>query len=295
MKTRRQFLLNSLLSATLARSGTLLAQQRVLPLNTPGIDHLDIIVPDPETSARFYMQLFNTALHAQPFRGAQRYFILFGDMNVRREVGYMAIGAANGRETGIGHFCTSVVDWRENSNAIWEAMAEEFSSTGLGDFPGSTGFGGLFEDPDGIEIQFLPSPDTLVTAATPSDLVAHHQGLITPLSVDHVMLNVSDLDAALRWYRILYGPENGYDGNTAWFEFPLSNTRLELQESSYGYNKQPGIDHFGIKTLPFAANDIVDFLNFFEVDLANISSENGMVTNLTFTDPDGITISLNPV
>ncbi|MFV1174451.1 cyclic pyranopterin monophosphate synthase MoaC, partial [Klebsiella pneumoniae] len=45
---------------------------------------------------------------------------------------------------------------------------------------------------DGIEIQFLPAPDTLVTAAVPSELVAWHEGLVTPQHVDHVLLDVSD-------------------------------------------------------------------------------------------------------
>src|SRR5688572_7672673 len=51
-------------------------QKSLLPLNTPKVDHLDVIVPNVETSARFYMSVFNTKLHAQPFQGSQRYFVL---------------------------------------------------------------------------------------------------------------------------------------------------------------------------------------------------------------------------
>ena len=50
----------------------------LLPLNTPKVDHLDVIVPNVEASARFYMSVFNTKLHAQPFQGGFRYFVLFG-------------------------------------------------------------------------------------------------------------------------------------------------------------------------------------------------------------------------
>ena len=71
-----------------------LAQQKVLPLDTPGLDHLDVIVEDVEKSARFYMGLFRTTLHAQPFQGAFRYFVLLGPLPEDRAVGYLAVGAS---------------------------------------------------------------------------------------------------------------------------------------------------------------------------------------------------------
>ena len=94
------------------------APARLLPLNTPKIDHLDVIVPNVEASARFYMGVFNTTLHAQPFQGGFRYFVLFGDLPANRQVGYLAIGDSRGRGTYIGHFCTSVFDYRRDSAAI---------------------------------------------------------------------------------------------------------------------------------------------------------------------------------
>jgi len=170
--------------------------QRLLPLDTPGLDHLDVIVADVEKTTRFYMGLLRTTLHAQPFQGGQRYFVLLGPLPENRAVGYLAIGASRGRGNYIGHFCTSVVKWRENTQAIFAQMKEQFRAQGFGEFPGSTGFGGIFNDPDGIEIQFLPSPDTLVTAAVPSDLVPAMQGLITPERVDSALLRVRPEESA---------------------------------------------------------------------------------------------------
>jgi catechol 2,3-dioxygenase-like lactoylglutathione lyase family enzyme len=228
-----------------------LAQASVLPLNTPGLDHLDVIVPDVEKSARFYMGLFKTALHAQPFQGGQRYFILLSPLNEKRELGYIAIGDARGRGTYIGHFCTSVVEWRRDSEAIFASMAEQFRAAGLGEFPGSTGFGGIFQDPDGIEIQFLPAPDTLVTAAVPSDLVPGGQGLVTPLRVDNVLVYVSDLERALAYYRILYGMESSGDDSAAVFTF-ANGSRLLLQQTRYEYGSaQTRIARYGIRVEPF--------------------------------------------
>ncbi|HHX82023.1 MAG TPA: VOC family protein, partial [Pseudomonadaceae bacterium] len=153
-----------------------LAQDAVLPLRTPGLDHLDVMVPDVEATSKFYMGLFKTELHAQAFRGGFRYFVLFNPLTESREVGYVAVGDSSGRGSYIGHFCTSVYDWRRDSEAIMQGMGEQFAAGGFGEFPGSTGFGGVFRDPDGTEIQFLPAPDTLVTVAEPSDLVPWHQG-----------------------------------------------------------------------------------------------------------------------
>lgn len=251
-RTRREVL--GLLAATATVAGSAAAAQeqpRLLPLDTPGLDHLDVIVPDVEKTARFYMGLFRTALHAQPFQGAQRYFVLLGQLPANRAVGYLAVGDSRGRGTYIGHFCTSVRNWQRDSAAVFAAMKERFSAAGLGEFPGTTGFGGVFDDPDGIEIQFLPSPDTLVTAAVPSTLVPAHQGLVTPLRMDHVVLQVSQLERALAYYRILYGPESARDGDRATFTFP-NGTRLVLESTRYAYGEsQPRIARYGILVEPF--------------------------------------------
>jgi predicted enzyme related to lactoylglutathione lyase len=249
MKTTRRELLGALAALGLPRMT--FAQANLLPLNTPGLDHLDVIVPDVEKSARFYMGLFKTTLHAQPFQGGQRYFVLLGPLNERREVGYIAIGDSRGRGTYIGHFCTSVVEWRRDSAAIFAEMAEQFRAAGLGEFPGSSGFGGIFADPDGIEIQFLPAPDTLVTAAVPSELVAWEQGLVTPLHVDNMLLHVSDMERALAYYRILYGAESSRGDNDAAFTF-VNGSRLLLQQTRYEYGSaQARIARYGIRVEAF--------------------------------------------
>ena len=71
--------------------------QASLPLENLGIEHLDIIVPDPAASARFYARVFRTTLHQQPVRDTLRYFVLLGDLPPDRQVGYIAIGAAQAR------------------------------------------------------------------------------------------------------------------------------------------------------------------------------------------------------
>jgi predicted enzyme related to lactoylglutathione lyase len=270
-----------------------LAQDSVLPLRTPGLDHLDVMVPDVEATTKFYMGLFKTELHAQAFRGAFRYFVLLNPLTESREVGYLAVGDSSGRGSYIGHFCTSVRDWQRDGEAIMKEMTEEFAAAGFGEFPGSRGFGALFTDPDGIEIQYLPAPDTLVTAAEPSQLVPWHQGLVTPHGVQSVLLRVRDLERALAWYGILYGTHAWTpDMSMAYFEFPESQTRLYLEQARYEFNHEPGIVLFGIKVDAFdkaAVSDAVVALG------GTILPVPGNEQLLRIRDPDGNVVQLHPV
>ena len=106
-RLRRRSLLGALcagVGATLLRRQTH-GQARALPLQNLGLEHLDIVVPDPAASARFYKRVFSSPLHEQDFRGGKRYFVLLGGLPPDRQVGYIAIGAANGRPIGVGHYC----------------------------------------------------------------------------------------------------------------------------------------------------------------------------------------------
>jgi catechol 2,3-dioxygenase-like lactoylglutathione lyase family enzyme len=285
---RRRTFLGTL--AALGLPGFTFAQDALLPLNSPGLDHLDVIVPDVAATARFYMGVFKTSLHAQPFQGGSRYFVLLGPLPENRAVGYLAIGDSRGRGTYIGHFCTSVVEWRRDSMAIFAAMAESFSAAGLGEFPGSTGVGGIFADPDGIEIQFLPAPDTVVTAAVPSDLVPSGQGLVTPLRVDNVLLQVSDLERALAYYRILYGNETQQRDPAGRAVFAFANgSRLLLEQTNYTYGAaQPRIARFGIRVEPFDRAAVTAGITALGATVLDADDNNV----LRFRDPDGNVVEL---
>jgi catechol 2,3-dioxygenase-like lactoylglutathione lyase family enzyme len=266
----------------------------LLPINTPKIDHLDVIVPDVEKTARFYMSVFNTSLHAQPFQGGQRYFVLLGDLPENRRVGYIAVGDSRGRGTYIGHFCTSVFNYRENAAAITQQLTEAYERAGFGNFASVSrgGIGGIFSDPDGIEIQFLPAPDTLITAAVPSNLVEWHKGLLTPRGVDHVLLKVSNLSKALQFYRVLYGKKDVRDRKTGRVWFPIGDTRLGLEETKYQFGDKPRIAHFGIKVAPFDRAAVSEGLTKLGAQILPSEDEPDV---LRFKDPDGITVELKAV
>jgi catechol 2,3-dioxygenase-like lactoylglutathione lyase family enzyme len=262
-------------------------QNGLLPINTPKLDHLDIIVPNVEASARFYMGVFNTALHAQPFQGGFRYFVLLGDLPENRQVGYVAIGNSRGRGTYIGHFCTSIFNYRRDSAAITSALAEAVEKAGLGKLSVGGGVAGLFSDPDGIEIQFLPAPDTLVTAAVPSDLVEHRKGLVTPRGVDHVLLHVADLQKGAQFYRILYGKEAIHEKSPERIWFQIGDTRLGLEQARAG--QKPHIEHFAIKVAAFDRAVVTAGLTKLGAQIIPSPDEQDV---LRFRDIDGISVEL---
>jgi catechol 2,3-dioxygenase-like lactoylglutathione lyase family enzyme len=236
------------------------------------------------------MGVFNTRLHAQPFQGGFRYFILLGDLPASRQVGYIAIGDSRGRGTYIGHFCTSVFDYRRDSAAIMTALAEAVDKAGLGKLSGGGGVSGIFSDPDGIEIQFLPAPDTVVTAAVPSDLVTPNMGLVTPKGVDHVLLHVADLQKGVQFYRILYGKEATHEKGPERVWFQIGDTRLGVEQAPPG--QKPHIEHFAIKVAAFDRGAVTAGLTKLGARVIPSPDESDV---LRFRDLDGITLELKAV
>src|SRR5688572_19308158 len=118
---------------------------RMLPLDNLGIEHLDIVVPDPAASARFYARVFKTTLHQQPVRDTLRYFVLLGDLPQDRQVGYIAIGAAGDRPPSIGHYCVLAKVYQR------AGFQTALQAAGLPSVPTAAGGLGMWPDPDGLE------------------------------------------------------------------------------------------------------------------------------------------------
>lgn len=218
-------------------------QPRALPLRNLGLEHLDIVVPDTAVSARFYKTLFSSPLHEQEFRGGKRYFVLLGGLPPDRQVGYIAIGAANGRPVGVGHYCTLA------ESVDLPAIGKELATAG---YPEPGGGFGVMADPDGLELQLFAPPAGLVAAAVPSSLDVAADGLLAPLGLEHVLLAVSDRERALRYNRFMYG--EGLETRDAevpervWFNL-ARNTRVGIEPVAGG--ARPHFVRFGIKVAPF--------------------------------------------
>jgi hypothetical protein len=280
---RREFL-NGIGAAAFASVAAAHAQSSggsALPLKNLGLEHLDIVVPDTAISAKFYMQVFRTKLHQQPFQGNIRYFILLGDLPANRQVGYIAIGAAGNRATGIGHYCSLAERYDRNS------MAKEIEAAG---YKSAQGGFGMWPDPDGLELQLFQPPAGLVTAAVPSDLPVEANGLVTPLGLDHVVLTVRDINASLPYYHLVYGKEvdgvREHNPERLWLNLN-NNTRIALQQAPAG--QAPRIEHFCIKVRPFDRAAVTAGLKKIGAEVLNSPDE---TKSLRFLDNNRIMVEL---
>ena len=254
---------------------------RALPLENLGLEHLDIVVPDPAASARFYARLFRSALHQQPVRDTLRYFVLLGDLPADRQIGYIAIGAAGGRAPAVGHYCVLA--------KVYDRAGVAGTLQAAGFAVASAGPTGMWPDPDRLELQLFQPPAGLVAAAVPSPLPVERDGLLTPRGVDHVMLRVSSLEKSLPYYRLVYGAaaEQPRDTNgRVWFHL-ARNTRLGLEEASSG--QPPAIAHYAIKVAPYDRDALESRLRELGARVLQAADEPGVVR---FADNDGVIVEV---
>jgi catechol 2,3-dioxygenase-like lactoylglutathione lyase family enzyme/predicted enzyme related to lactoylglutathione lyase len=282
-QTRRSFIsgVGGALFASAVSARAQSAASPALPLKNLGLEHLDIVVPDTAVSAKFYMQVFRTKLHQQPFQGKIRYFILLGDLPANRQVGYIAIGAGGTRPTSIGHYCALAEHYDRS------AMAKEMEAAG---YKSASGNIAMWPDPDGIELQLFQPPAGVVTAAVPSDLPVEANGLVTPLGLDHVVLSVRDIDASLPYYHLLYGKEvdgvRQHNPERLWLNLK-NDTRIGLQPAPAG--QSPRIEHFCIKVRPFDREAVSAGLKKIGAEVLPSTDEPGI---LRFRDNNKIMVEL---
>jgi catechol 2,3-dioxygenase-like lactoylglutathione lyase family enzyme len=271
----------SLVAALTASAAAQTAPTRALPLDNLGLEHLDIVVPDPAASARFYSRIFASALHQQPVRDSLRYFILLGDLPSNRQVGYIAIGAAAGRTPAIGHYCV---------------LAKVYDRTGVASTLEAAGFGvaaagptGMWPDPDGLELQLFQPPAGVVTAAVPSTLPAPRDGLLIPRGVDHLLLRVRSLEKSLPYYRLVYGAaaERPRDSNGRVTFALAADTRLVLEEAPPG--QAPAIAHYALKVAPFDRAALMARLRDIGARVLEAADEPDVVR---FADNNGIVVEV---
>ena len=220
----------------------------------------------------------SSPLHEQDFRGGKRYFVLLGDLPSDRQVGYVAIGAANGRPITVGHYCALA------ESADMEVIARELAARG---YPPPSGFG-MIPDPDGLELQLFKPPAGLVTAAVPSALEVTRDGILAPRGLEHVLLAVSDLERARRYYRFVYGEDIETRDPAAperiWFNL-ARNTRIGLEPVARG--GMPRFVSFGVKVAPFDSARVTSVLRAAGAELLSVAP-----SVIRFRDNYGITLEV---
>jgi catechol 2,3-dioxygenase-like lactoylglutathione lyase family enzyme len=238
-----------------------------LPLRTTGLEHLGTVVPDVAASGKFYGRLFNPELHKEK-DPPLRYYVTLG-------VGYLALGSrAGATHAFFDHFCALVRDYDA------EAMKSELAAQGL-----PAGRYGIIPDPDHIGLQLLAVPGGLAKSTVPAGHIVEADALVRPRRLEHVVLQVTDLDRSLRFYRKFFGNEASRGRHSGQATFRVADTRLVLEAAPSG--QPPRVRRAGIEVERFDAAAVGR-----ELEKLGAHVERAPHGILRFTDPVGLGIEL---
>jgi catechol 2,3-dioxygenase-like lactoylglutathione lyase family enzyme len=242
----------------------------MLPVRSPGLEHLGLTVPDPEAAAKFYGRIFGPQLFRER-EPPPRFYVMAG-------TAYLAFGGSATATPFIDHFCALVHDYRgREMRPVLEARG--IQSAGVG----------MISDPDGLRLQLLGVPGGLAGTIVPGGRMSLDPPAVHAVGLDHVMLRVTDLEKSAAFYRTFFGnerPRTKDKPERVWFQ--IGNTRLGL-ESVAGNN--PAIDHVCITVAGFDRRALETALKQLGVE----SSPSNDEKLLRFRDPHGIICELKAV
>ncbi len=213
------------------------AQQRLLPLQTSGLDHLSLTVPDALEAANFYGRIFDPQVFHER-TGVQRYYVRVG-------AAYIAFGPQANVTPYIDHIATGVTGFVEADFGNVETKAE-LAAAGLAAPPGALP---MLSDPDNLRLQLVNTTHGLFDTIMPGGRVTLEPAALTPIGLDHIMLSVTDVDKSMAYYRKLFGAEQSHDRNPRRVWFKLADTKLGLEAAPAG--RKPGFSHFAVKVAGF--------------------------------------------
>lgn len=252
-----------------------LAEESPLPLQTTGLEHIGMTVPDQEATAKFYGMIFDPQLF-QEREPPPRFYVRLG-------TSYIAFGgiAANATNTQprIDHFCALVKDYKPPE------MRKALADAGI---PMAQGPGGMAADPDGLRLQLLGVPGGLARTIMPSARISQEEPAVLAIGFEHIVLAVSDPEKSAAYYRKFFGMEAAHTKKPDRIWFQVARTRLGLQAVASG--EMPKIDHICIKVARFEKRGLSEKLQKLNAEIVP-SGDEGL---LRFRDPHGMVMELKP-
>jgi catechol 2,3-dioxygenase-like lactoylglutathione lyase family enzyme len=244
-----------------------------LPLETSGLEHIGMTVPDQEATARFYGAIFDPQLF-QERDPPPRFYVRLG-------TSYIAFGGFNASaqnpQPRIDHFCALV----QNYNP--QEMRKALDEAGI---PMGQGPGGMAGDPDGLRLQLLGVPGGLAKTIIPATRISQEEPAVEAIGFEHIVLAVSDLEKSAAHYRKFFGMEQSRSRKPERIWFRAARTRLGLEMAAPGGT--PQVDHICIKVAGFDKRRITERLKALKVEVI-ASNDEGL---LRFRDPHGLIMEL---
>jgi catechol 2,3-dioxygenase-like lactoylglutathione lyase family enzyme len=240
-----------------------------LPLQTTGLEHIGMTVPDQKASAEWYGRIFDPQLF-QERDPPPRYYVRMGSA-------YIAFGGAPATDPTpkIDHFCALVKGYKPDEMRA----AVEKAGIGMG-----TGRLGMPTDGDGIRLQLLGVPGGLARTIIPSNRITTDDAAVAPVGLDHIVLAVSDVDRASSHYAKFFGTPTSKKAGPVWFQ--IANTRLVLEPVASG--GKPAIERLSFRVAGFDRKAVAAKLQKLQVETTPAQGDHA----LRFRDPNGFTIEL---
>ena len=272
LHTRREAL------ATLT-AGVLAARKALsagAPFHYGALDHLALAVDDTEKSVHFYTRVFgNTVLKEKT---NPRHYVKLGP-------NYVAIAPPGQGQASqvINHFCPGIVsfDLAATKHALDQMGIQYREATGVGLF---------VPDPDGTLVQLWTedSWSHLGQTAAPAAIPSPGEPLLHPTGIDHILVNVSNVEKSTAFYEKILGPviNPASRPRRTWFSGGGGN-RVGL--ALIGPGQKPGVDHYCL-TAPFDRASLTK-----AVEAAGAKIIQGDVpAGIDFLDVSGIHVQILP-
>jgi catechol 2,3-dioxygenase-like lactoylglutathione lyase family enzyme len=274
-------------TALLTRRGALatltagaIAARTALSADTPfrfgALDHLALAVDDTDKSVHFYTRVFgNTVLKE---RTNPRHYVKLGPNYVA-----MAPPGQGQASQVINHFCPGIV------NFDLGATKQALDQMGI-QYREATGVGLFVPDPDGTLVQLWTenSWSHLGETATPAAIPSQGEPLLRPTGIDHILINVSNVEKSTAFYEKILGPviNPASRPRRTWFSGGGGN-RVGLALIDPG--QKPGIDHYCLT----ASFDRASLAKAVEAAGAKII-QGDVAAGIDFLDVNGIHVQIIP-
>jgi catechol 2,3-dioxygenase-like lactoylglutathione lyase family enzyme len=254
-------------------AGVLTARQPVAQEQLPAfsaLDHLEFYVSNVEKSRDFFVRVFgNTLLN----RNNKRYLKLGAS--------YMAFEEprANG-EIKVDHTSIAIKGLEmPKLHAFLEQRGVAYQ-----DYP--SGRDTAVVDADGIRLQLSPENGWSLlnpASARPEEIAMAEEPIFRPVGIDHIALNVTELEKAASFYQKFLGAPLR-NNNRIWFQVGAS--RIALQQTPAG--QMPGVHYLCVTTAVFNTDSATRRLQ----QIAGKVETPEVTGTVRFRDLDGLLIQV---
>jgi catechol 2,3-dioxygenase-like lactoylglutathione lyase family enzyme len=246
------------------------------PFRFRALDHLALAVDDTERSVHFYARVFGNSILKE--KTNPRHYVKLGPNYVA-----MAPPGQGQASQVINHFCPGI------ANFDLAATKRALDQMGI-QYRDATGVGLFVPDPDGTLVQLWTedSWSHLGETAAPAAIPSQGEPLLRPTAIDHILVNVSNIERSTAFYEKILGPiiNPASRPRRTWFSGGGGN-RVGL--ALVGPGQKPGIDHYCL-TAPF---DRAPLSKAVEAVGAKII-QGDVAAGIDFLDVNGIHVQIIP-